>query len=233
MLRNHTTCVICNIVDDKHSVTLYIVQLNKTIMKHFQLINGESRITFHFPTSLVEIRENYLKGIGSGVNIADNYVLIGLVYHESLGSIIITRKQAKKSFSSGVVPIFIKAGNTENEFIKSINIKDKLIIPTSALQLAQHVIAPNNVLSLDCFIKYLDKDVTVASRYNNNYGKEECYFIELKLVPACDIVGCYKKFKTTDNPYLVIGDIYDSGSEDYASLDSDSDDSDSSDSDSE
>ncbi len=160
-------------------------------MKQFSLINGYKEITFNFPTKLSEIKEDYLTEITKNVKVADNYTLVGIVYHESLGSIIIARKRASKSVTAGIVPIFIKAGNTENSFIKSCNIKDKIIISGSQLSLGHHVACPANVLSLDYFIKYLDKDNEVAKRYNNTYGKEECFFIEFKLVPNCDIVGFY------------------------------------------
>lgn len=175
-------------------------------MKTFKLINGEKEIVFNFPTSIKEINEDYLKNITDNIVVADNYVLVCLVYHERLGNLILARKQSKKGITSGVTPIFIKAGDENNKFVKSMSIKNKLIIPTSQLMLAQHVIVPNNTLSVDCFINYLDKDNTVATRYNNKYGDEECYLIEFKLVPSCDIIGFYSSDKLTyvTNPYFEV-----------------------------
>lgn len=171
-------------------------------MKQFELINGEQKVTFNFPTSLNEITKEYLDKVTENVKVADNYVLVGVVYHETLGSIIITRKQSKKSFTSGVVPVFVKAGKIDNEFFNNIESKDKLILSSQQISMGQHVVCPSNVLSLDCFIKHLDKDTTVAQRYANNYGKEECYFVEFKLIPACEIVGYYKSNKIElDNTY--------------------------------
>lgn len=172
-------------------------------MKDFSLETGEKKINFKFPTSLKELTEEYLLGVTDNVKVADNYTLVAIVYHETLGSVILTRKQNKKGITSGVVPIFIKAGNTDNSFIKSAKCKDKLIIASSQLSLGYHVAAPQNILSLDYFIRNLDKDVTVAKRYNNNYGKEECYFVEFKLVPNCDIVGFYENKEIQFvNPYI-------------------------------
>ena len=177
-------------------------------MKTFSLINGDKEIIFNFPTNINELNEEYLTSITDNVNISDYHVLVGLVYHETVGRLIIARKQSKKSISSGVTPIFIKAAEVNNDFIKSIKIKNKLIIPSSQIALSQHVIVPHNTLSLDCFIKYLDRDINVAERYNNTYGKEECYLIEFKLVPATDIIGYYSvKNINYRNPYFLIKDL--------------------------
>lgn len=160
-------------------------------MKKFRLLANGKEVNFNFPTSIDEITSEYLTDVTSQVHIADHHSLVGIVYHESLGSVIIARKQAKKGLTGAVVPIFIKAGTTDSEFIKSIKCKDKLIIPSSQLSLGYHVVAPANKLSLDFFLKTLDKDTNVAARYCNNYGKEECFFVEFKLVPNVDIVGFY------------------------------------------
>ena len=199
-------------------------------MKQFELINGDDKIIFKFPTSLTEISSTYLKRVTAGIHVADNYTLVGLVYRETLGSIIIARKQSKKSLTSGVIPVFIKAGETTNEFCKNIAVKSKLVIPSSALMSAHHVVSPINTLSLDVFIRYLDKDTTVAQRYNNSYGQELCYFVEFKLVPNCDIIGYYDVVnRPTPTNYLTIlpGALQDNDSSDSFSNDSCSDDSDS------
>lgn len=208
-------------------------------MKRFELINGNKKIIFKFPLSMDEISPSYLRAVSAGIHVADNYTLVALIYRETLGSIIIARKQSKKGLTSGVIPIFVKAGATTNDFNKKITIKSKLIIPASALMTAHHVASPLNTLSIDTFIKYLDQDTTVAQRYNNNYGNEECYFVEFKLVPNCEIVGYYNNTaRAIPNTYLsiismepVIDDSSSSNS-DISDSDSDSDSSDSSDSDS-
>lgn len=177
-------------------------------MKTFSLVNDEKEIVFKFPTSLEEITEDYLKRVTEQVHVADWHVLIGLMYRETIGRLIIARKQSKKGITSGVVPIFVKAAEINNDFIKSAKVKDKLIIPSSQISLANHVIAPKNTLSIDCFIKYLDKDTTVAARYSNNYGNEDCYLVEFKLIPANDIVGFYSNNSVNyKSPYLEIKDI--------------------------
>ena len=65
------------------------------------------------------------------------------------------------------------------------------------MTLGHHVVSPTNELSLDKFIVDVNKDTFVAQRYKNNYGSEECYFVEFKLVPNCVIHGAYSS-KTQD-----------------------------------
>ena len=197
-------------------------------MKKFELITERERITFNFPMSLHEISEKFLKRVTEAIDVADNYTLVGLVYHEKLGNIILTRKQAKKSFTAGVVPIFIKSGKSDNDFLDGAKLKDKLIIASSDLALGHHVSCPNNSLSLDVFINYLDKDTTIASRYHNNYGVVQCYFVDFKLVPNCAIKGFYNKSTSLKNDeYITISPLDDSSSVDSSySDDSDSNSSD-------
>lgn len=175
-------------------------------MKQFELVTEEKRVTFNFPTSLSEISVDYLKSITDQIKIAPHYSLVGIVYHEPLGHIILGRKQARKNLTAAVVPIFIKAGETDSSFIQSMNCKDKIVIPSSQLSLGYHVATPKNTLSLDYFIRILDNDNTVAARYANNYGKEECFFIEFKLVPNVDIIGYYDETSNVEvkNPYIAI-----------------------------
>lgn len=172
-------------------------------MKDFTVESNGREMTFHFPTSLDEITEGYLEKVTEHIQVADNYCLVAIVYHETLGSVIIARKQSKKGLTGAVVPMFVKAGYTENEFVNSMSCKDKLIIASTQLNLAHHVACPINTLSLDYFIRAIDGDNELFRRYNNNFGTEQCFFVEFKMVPVCDIVGYYEQgIVTMTNPYI-------------------------------
>lgn len=174
-------------------------------MKDFTVKSNGREMLFHFPTNLDEITKDYLESVTEHIQVADNYCLVAIVYHETLGSVIIARKQSKKGLTGAVVPIFVKAGYTENEFVNSMSCKDKLIIASTQLNLAHHVSCPINTLSLDYFIRAIDGDNELFKRYNNTFGKEPCFFVEFKMVPICDIVGYYEQGLTTMvNPYLDI-----------------------------
>lgn len=172
-------------------------------MKDFTVKNDGREMTFHFPTSLDEITTDYLESVTEHIQVADNYCLVAIVYHETLGSVIIARKQSKKGLTGAVVPIFVKAGYTENEFVNSMSCKDKLVIASTQLNLAHHVACPINTLSLDYFIRAIDNDNDLFRRYSNAFGNEQCFFVEFKMVPNCDIVGYYEQGLTKmSNPYL-------------------------------
>lgn len=174
-------------------------------MKDFTVKTEGKDMIFHFPTSMDEITSGYLEKVTEHIQVADNYSLVAIVYHETIGSVIIARKQSKKGLTGAVVPMFVKAGYTDNEFINSASCKDKLIIASTQLNLAHHVACPINTLSLDYFIRAIDKDNELFKRYNNAFGKEPVYFVDFKLVPNCDIVGYYEQGITKmDNPYLDI-----------------------------
>ena len=172
-------------------------------MKEFEVINQRLTINFHLPTSLEEIDASYLKAITDNVKVAEHHTLVGIVYHEKLFDIIVSRKRNAKGLTAGVVPIFIKAGDTDNEFIKGAECKDKLIIPSTSLSLGYHVAAPNNVLSLDYFVRAIDGDNELAKRYDNNYGNEQCFFVEFKLIPNTEIKGLYKEAEKVDSTKYV------------------------------
>ena len=86
-------------------------------MKHFEVIGTKVKFNFHFPTSLDEIDAEYLKAVTANVQVADHHTLIGIVYHEPLFNIIVARKRKEKGLTSAVVPIFIRAGKTDDDFI--------------------------------------------------------------------------------------------------------------------
>lgn len=176
-------------------------------MKEFKFICGEKEVNFNFPTSLKELDAEYLKQVTANIKVADYYALIGLVYHDTIGSIILTRKQNKKDAKTGVIPVFIKAGNNEQPIIKDAKCKDVVIIAGTQLQLGHHVSAPLNKLSLDYVINCIDKDITLFTRYKNFFGNEECYFVEFKIVPISDIVGVYDSNTVSiTDPYVTISD---------------------------
>lgn len=177
-------------------------------MKEFKLVVGNVEKTYKLPTSIKEIPVSYYENVVKQVIPADNYSVIAIVYHESLASIILTQKQNRKNASIGVVPIFVKTNSKDSDFMNKVSLGDKLIIASSDLTLAHHVVSPDNELSLDRFISDVNKDNFIAQRCKNNYGKEECYFVEFKLVPNCNIHGAYSsKIQDTmngDNNYIQI-----------------------------
>lgn len=176
-------------------------------MKTFDVVKEDCKVVYSFPTTIDEIDADYLKEITNYVCVSAHHCLIAIVYREKVSTIVMTYKQKKKSINTSVVPIFIKAGETDSEFIKNLEIKDKLIIPTSMLQLANHVNVAKNELSMDRFVSEIDKDIEAGKRgISANFP---ACFVDFKIVGVSDIVGAYKKEEPHLRKYTEV--IYDEG----------------------
>lgn len=158
-------------------------------MVTFNVDGNLGKFKINLPTNLNEITVDYLNKIAENVKLADNYSLIGVCYREKLYNLILSLRQNKKKVNSMVVPIFVKAGKTDSEFINGINIKDKLIISASNISLGQHIVSPYNELDIDRILNIVvgDSNIYQNALANNEY----CYFLEFKVVPNCNIIGNY------------------------------------------
>lgn len=156
----------------------------------------------NLPTSLNEIDESYIAEVTSNVKVDANYTLIGLVYREKLSTLVLAATRNKKKSDIAVIPIFVKAGESDSKFINSLNIKDKLIISPSDIMMGYHISAPNNLLTINTILDLIEGDPVVNQKLMSI--NEQCYFLEFKLVPNCNIHGAYEKPKVTKfvNPFV-------------------------------
>ena len=156
----------------------------------------------NLPTSLDEIDELYITKVTSNIKVDANYTLIGLVYREKLSTLILAATRNKKKSDIAVIPIFVKAGESDSKFINSLNVKDKLIISPSDIMMGYHISAPNNLLTINNIIDLLEGDPVANQKLIDI--NEQCYFIEFKLVPNCNIHGAYYKPRVNNfvNPFV-------------------------------
>lgn len=150
----------------------------------------------NLPTSLNEIDESYIAEVTSHIKVDANYTLIGLVYREKLSTLVLATTRNKKTSDITVIPIFVKAGESDSKFINSLNIKDKLIISPSDIMLGYHISAPNNLLTINTILDLIEGDPVVNQKLMSI--NEQCYFIEFKLVPNCNIHGAYDQPKVDE-----------------------------------
>lgn len=178
-------------------------------MKEFIVKTKMSEVKFNFPTNLKELSSDYLEKVTSGITVAPNYSLIGVIYHERLANLIITCKNKKKNAAIGVIPIFIKAGAGEQSIVDSAKIGQKLLIANSQLQLAHHCATPANKLTLDYFATVIDNstDTDLYQKAVQDIDQSEVLFIEFKIVPNCDIVALYDDVTKIDNPYITVNQL--------------------------
>lgn len=167
------------------------------------IVNGNrGKVELNLPTSISDITPEYLTNVTKHIKIGDNYSLIGILYRESLSSLILASSRKQKSITTGVIPIFIKSGNTEAAYIKNITLGEKLIISPSDIALGHHVTCPKNKLTIDHVLSCVegDKDIYSLSCKENT----PCYYLEFKLVPNCNIHGSYSAEEITpeDTTYI-------------------------------
>lgn len=159
--------------------------------------NGKRGIyNFNIPTSINEISESYIADVTSHIKVDANYSLIGLIYCDKISSILLAAKKSTKKSEISVIPVFVKAGKSDSEFINNLKIREKLIISPSDIMIGHHVSAPNNLLTINTFIDLVEGDNKLFNKFigSSEYG----YFIEFKLVPNCNIHGAYEQSNVAD-----------------------------------
>lgn len=172
-------------------------------MLHLKTNGKNGQYDVNIPTSLDEITKEYIDSVVSQIVVAPNYSLIGVVFKEKLSTLLFTNKNKKDIKGIPVIPIFIKAGETDDSFIHNINFKDTLIISDSDIMMGHHVSCPKNVLTLSNVLSTFEGDQNIYRNVTNI--KDNCYFISFKIVPNCNIHGHYDRNKTNTfvNPFIL------------------------------
>lgn len=166
-------------------------------------VNGKNgSFTLNLPTKLEEITKEYITSVTSHIKPDANYTVVGLVFREKLSTLALAARKNKKNSDIAVIPVFVKSGDTNSNFINSLNVCDKLIVSPSDIMMGHHLSAPNNLLTINTILDVLDGDIET---YNKLIGiQEQCYFIEFKLVPNCNIHGAYINTKDNyENPFVI------------------------------
>lgn len=173
-------------------------------MLKFEVNGKHGAISMNLPTKLSEITPEYLNEVTSNVIVADNYSLIGILYRESLASIILANNRKQKNITTAIIPIFVKAGATDTEYIKNISCGDKIVIAPSDIAMGHHITCPKNVITINNILDYCDGD---KEAYQLAIGvSQPCYYLEFKLVPNCNIHGYYKEESGSyKNPFIEFG----------------------------
>ena len=160
-------------------------------------VNGtQGAFTLNLPTTLSDITKEYITNVTSHIEVDANYTVVGTVFREKLSTLILASRRNKKNSEISVIPIFVKAGKTDSEFINSLYIRDKIIISPSDVMMGHHLSTPNNFLTINLILDLLDGDIKVYNQLMTS--QEMCYFIEFKLVPNCNIHGAYQQSEVSN-----------------------------------
>ena len=169
-------------------------------MKNF-LVNGNlGRFNINLPESLEEISLEYLNSCTTFVHPAPNYALVGIVYKDSL-SLILTASKKTRPTNVSIIPIFIKAGQSDSDFINDLKLGDKIVIAGSDLSLGHDIKSPYNKITPDNVVSLCEGDKEI---YKDALGmnKPVC-FLGFKLVPVNAIHGKLDKTANSfENPYI-------------------------------
>lgn len=172
-------------------------------MKEFNATIKERNVIISLPTSMDEVKKEYLENISKHIGVGDEHSLIALVYKVNLAYILNTKQKLKNSVSS-IIPVFVKTGATENDFVNSLNTKDILVVSNSDISIGYHVGNILNILSISNIIKVFSTDKEFIK--NSLIDQNNYYLIEFKIIPNCAIHGIIGIPEKEDNTYIKVVD---------------------------
>ena len=153
-------------------------------MKHL-ITNGKlGKFNINLPESLDEISNEYFKTCTDFIHPAKDYAVVAIVYKDSL-NLVLTSAKKKQPTQLAIIPIFVKAGDTESEFINGLNLGDKIVVAASDLSLGHHINSPYNKITPENIIRLSEGDIEVT-RQSITMTTPVC-FVEFKIVPVSAI----------------------------------------------
>ena len=165
-------------------------------MKTFKVNGKAGSYVINLPQSLEEIGTEYLSDCTKFINPAPNYAVVAIVYKDSL-SLVLTAAKKKTPVNTAVIPVFIKAGDNDSEFIKSIKLGDRVVVSASDLSIGHHIASPYNKITPSTVSIICDGDKDI---YRESMTMQEpVCFVEFKLVP---ISAIHAKLDNTPKGYV-------------------------------
>lgn len=168
-------------------------------------VNGKlGSYVLNLPTKLEDITQGYLQHVTKDVIVAPNYSLVALCYKEKLSTFLLAGRGTKNEVSTAVIPLFVKSGDSDSNFVNIMLTGTKLIISPSDMAMGYHVNCPKNTLNINLLAAYSEGDNQAYQRAVAI--KDNIYFLEFKLVPNNAIVGCYNPIQQEGNyehPFVI------------------------------
>lgn len=150
-------------------------------MKTFNVNGNLGAFEVNLPESLSEISNEYLEACTEFVHPAPNYALVAIVYKDSL-SLVLSSAKKNKPTNVQIVPVFIKTGETDSEFIKNLKLGDKIVVAGSDLSIAHHINSPYNKITPTNIINLCNGDKEIYSKAL--VMQTPVCFVEFKLLPV-------------------------------------------------
>ena len=170
-------------------------------MKNFKVNGALGEFELSLPESLEEIPVDYFKKCTEFVHPAPNYALVAIVYKDSL-NLILTAGKKKEGVNVQIVPVFVKSGTTDSEFVKSLNMGDKVVISGSDLSIGNHINSPYNKITPDNIIRVCQNAGREFYQSTLELNTPIC-LVEFKLVPVGAIRSKLDRTKNSFvNPFI-------------------------------
>lgn len=174
-------------------------------MQSIKLKKDGKIITLNLPTNFKEITPKYLLDVCNHITIANDYSLVALIYKEKMTMIVNSSKKSTP-MNTTVVPLFVKAGNSDSEFINCLKEGNAIIVPGSDLELGIHVNSVYNILSINNILSLIMSDESKEVLRNTFKYDMPFFFVEFKLVPNCAIHGALDDIAYSGDKYQFISE---------------------------
>lgn len=165
-----------------------------TLNEHLK--DGEELSVLHVPTSLNEIKLDYLKAVTADVKLAPHYALVACIIRATIGTRFCATK--KKDLASG---LFMLVDKNDVNNVCSAEPGEIIISAATDVLRGYDVPSPKNVLSdTNVFREICKADSLIKGRntnpyidITNKYYDIPVYTISFKIIPLSDIHGAYDK----------------------------------------
>ena len=170
-------------------------------MKNFKVNGALGEFELSLPESLEEIPVDYFKECTDFVHPAPNYALVAIVYKDSL-NLILTASKRKEGANVAIVPVFIKAGTTDSEFVNGLNTGDKIVVSGGDLSIGNHINSPYNKITPDNIVRICKNAGKEFYKSTLELHAPIC-LIEFKIIPIGAIKSKLDKTKNSfANPFV-------------------------------
>ena len=166
-------------------------------MKNFKVNGALGEFELNLPESLEEIPVDYFKSCTDYIHPAPDYAVIAVVYKDSL-NLILTAAKKKEGASVSIVPVFIKAGTSDSDFVNSLNIGDKVVISGSDLSIGNHINSPYNKITPNNIVAVCQNAGKEFYQHTLELQTPIC-LVEFKIVPVSAIRS---KLDVTKNSFV-------------------------------
>lgn len=153
-------------------------------MRKFSVNGKLGAFEVNLPESLDEISNDYFELCTSFVHPAPNYALVAIVYKDNL-SLVLSAGKKKQDVNVSIIPVFIKAGETDSDFINSLKMGEKVVVAGSDLSIGHHINSPYNKITPTNIIRLCEGDKEIYSAAL--VMQTPVCFVEFKLIPASAI----------------------------------------------